>query len=83
VTVKTIKLNRGDRIVAVMPEYSAGPGWANQPVWVFIRQNDGTFREECIQPEERTAAMHTLFATGATVCAALVVSVPTKTKVKP
>ena len=73
---KTIKLSHGERIVAVVPDRCSGPGWSNAPVWVFIATNDGRLREECIQPEERTSEMHTLFCAGEAMCKALLSAVP-------
>ncbi len=75
---KTITLNYGERIVGVVPEHVNGPGWANQPVWVYIGTNDGRLREECIQPNERTAAMQSLFMAGEAMCTSLLLAVPVK-----
>lgn len=62
----TIKLGRGERILAVVPENVSGPGWSNQVVWVHIVQTaDNSLRTECIQPPERTEGMHHLFAPAA------------------
>lgn len=81
---KTIKLNYGERVIAVVPERCAGSGWVNAPAWVYIATNDGRLREECIQPEERTPMLHTLFAAGDKMCAALSAAVPvTKGKTRP
>lgn len=74
----TIKLEHGERIIAVVPEFCAGPGWSNAVVWVHIARNDGTLRSECIQPEDRTPQMHALFAIGAEVAASLKAAVPVK-----
>ena len=73
---KTIKLAYGERIIGVCPERCAGPGWSNAVVWVYIATNDGRLREECIQPDERTPAMHVLFAAGEAMAQALVDAVP-------
>ena len=73
---KTIKLNYGERVIGVCPERCAGPGWSNAVVWVHIATNDGKLRTEDIQPEERTPAMHTLFAAGEAMAQALVDAVP-------
>jgi len=75
---KTITLNYGERIVGVVPEYVSGPGWANQPVWVYVGTNDGRLREECIQPTEMTAEMRTLFVAGEAMCKSLLLAVPVK-----
>lgn len=75
---KKIILNPGERIIAVVPQQAAGPGWSNAPTWVYIATNDGRLREECIQPEERTPDLHTLYDIGEKVCAALIGAVPVK-----
>lgn len=75
-----IKLARGEHIIAVVPEYASGPGWANKPVWVHIRGMTGMLRSECIQPEEHTEALRVLFKSGAAMCEALRIAVPTKRK---
>lgn len=73
-------VGHGERVIAVVPQRAAGPGWANAPTWVYIATNDGRLREECIQPEERTRDLHTLYAAGEAMCNALLAAVPTKKK---
>lgn len=76
----TIKLNRNEKVVAVVPTYAAGPGWANAPAWVHIVDYaTNKHRCECIQPEERTPALDALFHAGSAMCSALMGAVPTKT----
>ena len=76
---RIIKLAEHERIVAVVPQRAAGPGWANSPTWVHIVDySTGQHREECIQPEERSAALHHLYAVGAAMQAALIEAVPAK-----
>jgi hypothetical protein len=77
-----IKLKAGERIIAVVPEYSNGPGWSNAPAWVYIVDRERNLREECIQPDERTPEMHALFGPGNAMHHALVAAVPT-TKASP
>lgn len=60
-----LKLTKNERIVTAFAEYVSGPGWSNQPIWVIVRGNDGALREECIQPDQQTADMHTLFSVSA------------------
>ena len=68
-----IELHKDERIIAVVPEYASGPGWANKPIWVYIEQSaTKRLRTECIQPDEQT----TLFASGAAMATALVQSIP-------
>jgi hypothetical protein len=81
--VRTIKLEFGERIVAVVPERCSGPGWGNAPTWVFIATNDGRLREECIQPDERTPELHALFSAGEAMCNALTAAVPVKKGKRP
>lgn len=57
----TFKLASGERVVAVVPQYCAGPGWSNTPIWVYIVNSEKKVREECIQPEEQTIEQRLLF----------------------
>jgi hypothetical protein len=75
---RAIALTRGERVLAVVPEYASGPGWANMPVWVHVGNIDGTYRSECLQPDEQSAEMLTLFRVGAHMQSALVGAVPIK-----
>lgn len=50
-----------ERIIAVVPEYCNGPGWANSVLWVYIVGDEGTLRTECLHPHDRTAEMDVLF----------------------
>ncbi|MEE4383750.1 MAG: hypothetical protein V2J02_17250 [Pseudomonadales bacterium] len=49
------------RVVTVYAQPASGPGWGNSPVWVVLRERDGTLRQECIQPEDQTAGMRHLY----------------------
>lgn len=76
---RIIKLADRERIVAVVPQRAAGPGWSNAPTWVHIvNYGTGQHREECIQPEERSAALHYLYSAGEAMHSALIDSVRTK-----
>lgn len=75
---KLIPLAYGEAVIGVVPEYCAGPGWRNAPLWVYIRTNDGKLRTECIQPGERTAEQHVLFDVGARLAQQLIASVEVK-----
>lgn len=80
----TINLGRNESIVGIVPEYASGPGWSNAVVWVTVLDwQTNKARRECIQPDERTPAMHALFATGAAMHAALLSAVPTKKEKTP
>ena len=59
--MKNIILQEGETIIAVVPEYASGPGWANQPLWIHIVGNQNKHRVECIQPEDQTLEIFTLF----------------------
>lgn len=79
---RIIRLSEYERIVAVVPQRAAGPGWANSPTWVHIVDySSGKHREECIQPDERSPALQHLYAAGEAMQSALLASVSTK-KVK-
>ena len=59
---KVLELKEHDRVVTAFANSAAGPGWANSPLWVVIRDGmTGLYREECIQPEEQTDEMHALY----------------------
>jgi len=79
---RAIRLAADERIIAVVPEFCSGPGWANAVAWVYIVNSSGAFRQDCIQPDERTEALHALFAVGEAVNRALVAAVPVN-KAKP
>ena len=49
------------RIICVYAESSAGPGWANQPLWVIERDESGKLSERCIQPEKQTLDARKLY----------------------
>jgi hypothetical protein len=76
---KKIVLKKGEYVVAVVPEIAAGPGWANSPTWVIIKDpTDNSYREECIQPEERTIELSILFKAGWILNNQMIAAVPTK-----
>ena len=55
------ELSAGEHICSARPEFAYGAGWTNTPIWVIIREPDGTYRKECLQPEEQTEEMRLLF----------------------
>lgn len=75
---KKIALHADEKIIAVIPEHCSGPGWSNMPIWVYIIDSSQKLRTECIQPDEMTREMWTLFKAGAAMCEALVSAVPVK-----
>jgi hypothetical protein len=56
-----MKLQPDDKIVTAWAESCRGPGWNNPIIWVIVRNKIGDLREECIQPDEQTDTMQTLF----------------------
>jgi len=51
------KLKPHETIVTAWAEHCYGPGWANAPVWVIVRDGNGNLRQEVIQPDEQSAEM--------------------------
>ncbi len=76
-----ITLARDERIIAVVPEYASGSGWANSIVWVHIVNSSGEYRYVDLQPEEQTKEIRTLFAVAAQVHAVLLAAVDPLVKV--
>lgn len=56
-----IRLKDTDIVLVAWAESCAGPGWANQPVRVIYRTQEGELKEEWIQPKEQTGVMHILY----------------------
>lgn len=77
-----ITLQPGERVVAVVPEFCGGPGWANAVAWVHIASATGQLRTECIQPDERTPELDALFAIGAQIAKDLSRAVPVQVRGK-
>ena len=61
------KLGAHEHIVTAWAQPAAGPGWANQPLYLLIRDSNGKLRTECLQPDEQTAEMRTLYGISAHV----------------
>lgn len=62
--------------IAAWGERCSGPGWSNSPVWVLVRDTgDGSYHLDCLQPEEQTAEIVTLFRISAEVSAAMLSAV--------
>ena len=53
--------SKDEEIVTAWAEFVSGPGWANSPVWVLVREPAGALRIECLQPEAQTEEILTLF----------------------
>lgn len=60
-------LSDGESIDAVKAEPASGPGWANSPLWVYIRSRDGSIRVECLQPDEQPDEVLLLYGIAASV----------------
>ena len=74
-----IELKKHEHIIAVVPEYCAGPGWSNPVLWVHIADgNTRTYRTEAIQPDERYRDQVVLFKAGEAMHQALIGSVVVK-----
>jgi hypothetical protein len=54
-------IDEGDTIITAFAESASGPGWANYPIWVVVRDSFGDIREECIQMDEQTYKMLYLY----------------------
>ena len=71
-------ITKDDTIVTAFAEYAYGPGWANAPIWVIVRDKTGELRQESIQPLEQTAEMTTLFRISDVVNKAMTTAVKSK-----
>lgn len=60
-----MRLEPTDRIEAVFAEPANGPGWSNTPLWVFIQDQNGKIRRECLQPDEQGDHIRLLYTTAA------------------
>lgn len=56
-----MNLAKDDHITTAYAESGGGPGWGNAPVWVIVRSADGKLRQECIQPDEQSAEIRSLY----------------------
>lgn len=63
------------QIVTAWAESASGPGWANQPVWVLVRERCGKLRIECLQPDEQSRDIHTLYRVSSSAHDAMVAAV--------
>jgi len=77
--MKPIELQPNETILAVVPQYVAGPGWTNKIIWIYIGDFSArTFRFESLQPEEQTETQQTLFSVAAQINDQMISSVKTK-----
>ena len=52
----------GETIVTAYAESVCGPGWANSPIWVIIREPGGGLRMDTLQPNEQTKILRCLYS---------------------
>jgi hypothetical protein len=55
-------ISKTDTIVCAYAERAAGPGWANSPLWVIVRNEDGKLRQEVLQPDEQSREVVALYS---------------------
>lgn len=53
-------LNPGEHVIAAWAEPASEPGWA-RPVWALVRNLNGELRTVCLQPNEQTEEILTLY----------------------
>lgn len=59
------KLSKFERIVCAYAQPASGPGWANNPLWLIVRGEDGKLREEVLQPDQQSKEVAQLYAISA------------------
>lgn len=62
-----MKLEKDESVVCAWAEPAHGPGWSNAPVWIIIRDRNGTLRQDCLQPDEQSRDMLVLYRMSALV----------------
>ncbi len=73
----------GDSIVAVVPDKARGSGWANDLLFVYIRDRAGDIRMVDIQPCDQTPGVIALFSVAYEVHRAMVGAVQSIAEVEP
>lgn len=63
------------QIVTAWAESASGPGWTDQPVWVLVQERCGKLRIECLQPDEQSRDIHTLYSVSSAAHGAMVTAV--------
>lgn len=63
------------KVLTAYAESASGPGWANWPIWYIVRNDDGTLTEGCLQPQEQTSEMFTLYRVSAAAHEAMTAAV--------
>ena len=54
---EALHLSPGEIVVSAWAQPAHGAGWANEPVWVLIRDIGQCLRQECLQPQEQPAIL--------------------------
>jgi len=54
-------LRRGEYIEAISCQYHVGPGWSNHTISLVIRETQGGYRIETLQPSDFSRDVATLF----------------------
>lgn len=65
--MRRLAIEEGERILTAYAEPSSGPGWSNRPVWIIVAGRDNKLRQECLQPDEQTVEMLSLYGIAAEV----------------
>lgn len=63
------------QIVTAWAESASGPGWTDQPVWVLVQERCGKLRIECLQPDEQSRDIHTLYSVSSAAHGAMTTAV--------
>lgn len=74
---KVIRLRRGERVIAVVPESTSCDKWSNGLCVVHVLTFGNRVRQEWIKPQDRTKALTALCEEGAVMARALMAAVPT------
>ncbi len=78
-----VRLLCTEYIETAYAQYANGPGWANAPLWIVITDRaTGKTRKACLQPEEQTEEMRTLYSFSALAHASMTGAVK-RVSVKP
>jgi len=65
--MKPVRLPKDAHVITAYAEPASGPGWANAPVWVIWRGQDGILQQSCLQPHEQSSEIVLLYSIAATV----------------
>lgn len=68
-------MTKDDYIITAYAERASGPGWANSPVWIIVRDGNGIIRQECLQPDEQSAEVLALYEVSAAAHRSMIAAV--------